>query len=89
MYWHEGMGYGGWWGLGMALLWLLLLAALALLVAWVARGAGPGGSATGPTPHVDAHHGSTTARRILDERFARGEVDEDTYRRSRDALRAG
>lgn len=29
---------------------------------------------------------SSGARRILDERYARGEVDDDEYRRRRDAL---
>ncbi|MGY4543860.1 putative membrane protein [Arthrobacter sp. UYNi723] len=27
-----------------------------------------------------------TARRILDERYARGEIDDDEYRRRREAL---
>ena len=87
MYWHEGMGYAGWWVLGMALFWVLVLGALGVLLAVVVRGAGPGGRPAGPAPRLDGPHGSSSARRILDERFARGEVDEETYRRSRDALR--
>lgn len=30
--------------------------------------------------------GSTPARQILDERYARGEIDEEEYRRRRDEL---
>ncbi|MFC0004925.1 SHOCT domain-containing protein [Micromonospora siamensis] len=30
--------------------------------------------------------GSSSARRILDERYARGEIDEEEYRRRRTAL---
>lgn len=33
------------------------------------------------------HHGPT-AEQILDERFAQGDIDEDDYRRRRDALRS-
>lgn len=31
-------------------------------------------------------HGSPAARRILDERYARGEIDEEEYRRRRAGL---
>jgi putative membrane protein len=39
----------------------------------------PGASVTGSDP-------SGSARRILDERYARGEIDEEEYRRRRDVL---
>ncbi len=32
------------------------------------------------------HNESSTARRILDERYARAEIDEDEYRRRRETL---
>ncbi|MFG1674041.1 SHOCT domain-containing protein [Micromonospora sp. NPDC049282] len=56
-------------------LWsLLALAALAGLVWLVVRLPGVGSATPG------------TARRILDERYARGEIDEDDYRRRRAGL---
>ncbi len=33
-----------------------------------------------------SHNESSTARRILDERYARAEIDEDEYRRRRETL---
>ena len=41
---------------------------------------GDGRSGTGADP-------GSSARRILDERYARGEIDDDEYRRRRDAMR--
>ena len=56
-------GWSPWW---MWLTGVLTLVALAWLVASVARGAG-------------RPDDSASARRILDERLARGEVDRDEY----------
>jgi len=40
-----------------------------------------------PSPRTRAGAGSrSTARRILDERYARGEIDDEEYRRRRDVL---
>ncbi len=69
---------GGWWWV-MGIGWLLFLAFIGFLVYLVVR------------HHTDA--GSSTARRstaedLLAERLARGEIDEDEYRRRRDALRS-
>lgn len=78
---HEGMGWGGW--LVMTILLLLLvvlvvLAALALFRGWTPSG----GSRTEPRRDRSA------AEQLLDERFARGEIDEEEYRRRREALRS-
>ncbi|MEV6873124.1 SHOCT domain-containing protein [Amycolatopsis sp. NPDC051128] len=73
-YWHHPgtMGWAG--GIGMLVLMALVLAALvAIAVVLVRRGPQP------PGP-------GDTARRILDERFARGEIDQEEYERRRDAL---
>jgi uncharacterized membrane protein len=51
------------------------------LVTGAARRPGPGGR--GEDPRGD------DARRILDERLARGEIDADEYRRLRDVLTSG
>ena len=69
----------GWWPMnGMMAGWLLLTVLLTGLVVWlVAAYARPGNSAD--------HAG--TARRILAERFARGELDTDEYQQRLAALK--
>lgn len=63
--------------MGWMLIWpLLVLVGLALL-GYVAFRLVQGGTAGR----------SSSPRRILDERYARGEIDEDEYRRRRDGLR--
>ncbi|WP_370961638.1 SHOCT domain-containing protein [Amycolatopsis sp. cg9] len=73
-WWHHtgSMGWAG--GIGMLVLMTLVLAAVVSLTVVLAR--------RGPQP--PGGHGN--ARRILDERFARGEIDEAEYERRRDAL---
>ncbi len=66
-------------GMGLGLLfmiaWLaLLVAVIVLLVRWVS-GRSPGMSGTTRTP-----------REILDERFAKGEIDREEYENRRKAL---
>ena len=56
---------------------LLLLIGIVLIVVWAARGAPGGGGGAPPT---------SRALDILDERFARGEIDEEEYRKRRRAL---
>lgn len=75
-------------GYGMAVMWplMILFAALAiaglialiLVIIRLAR-----------TDHEDvsgANNARASARRILDERYARGEIDHDEYRERRDNL---
>ncbi|WP_372661390.1 SHOCT domain-containing protein [Amycolatopsis kentuckyensis] len=73
-YWHYPgtMGWAG--GLGMLVLMVLILAAVVSLAVVLAR--------RGPQPPNPAG----TARRILGERFARGDIDQEEYHRRRDAL---
>ncbi|MDX3189783.1 SHOCT domain-containing protein [Streptomyces sp. MN03-5084-2B] len=73
-YWHNpgNMGWAG--GIGMLVLMALVLAAIVALAVVLARRA----------PQPPSTDGA--ARRILDERFARGEIDQEEYERRRDAL---
>jgi len=67
------MGGGWWWVMGVG--WLIFLAAVvAIAIALTRRHRGSNGS------HRSAHE-------MLDERFARGEVDADEYQTRRDLLR--
>lgn len=70
------MGWGG--GLIMMLFWLVVLAAILWIVWTMAR---RGGLGSGPARREDG------AEALLRERYARGEIDEATYRRMLDELR--
>ena len=70
--WDGHMNGGWWWVMGIG--WLIFLAPIVILAVVLTRQSRPtGGSRRG-------------GHDILDERFARGEIDEDEYRRRRDAL---
>jgi putative membrane protein len=80
MWWPD---RGDGWGFVLAslnslLFWGLLVAAVILLIRYLGRGA-PGRG--GYTDHA--------AERILAERFARGEIDEEEYRQRLSVLRGG
>jgi len=71
---HDGWDGGGWWlwGFSMMVFWIAVMA----LVVWLlARRGSPG-----PTPH-------DSARAILAERYARGEITTEEYHERLDALR--
>ncbi len=74
--WGMGWGWGGMFlGPLFMVVWLAVLVALiVLLVRWL----GGGSLGTGTTPR--------TAREILDERYARGEIDHDEYEKRRKTL---
>jgi putative membrane protein len=77
---HDGMGWG--WG-GMWLGPLAMIAVLALVVAGIVavlRRIGGGSEGGGR---------ARTARDILDERYARGEIDREEYQRRRDDIAGG
>jgi putative membrane protein len=78
MGWYDGPGWAGW-----AMMTVSMLAFWALLVL--------GGLAVWRSLGRDAQ-GRTNpgeAERLLDERLARGEIDEDDYTRRRGLLRSG
>jgi putative membrane protein len=76
--WHsdDHMGGGWWWLMGIG--WLLFLAFIGFLAYLLVR-------------HLiaprDGQQHRSSAEELLAERLARGEIDEDEYRRRRDALR--
>lgn len=71
----------GWWMGGWGWLWIILLSvALIALVVWVLARSGRGGPSPPGRTEADA-------LRILEERFARGEIDKDEFENRRAALR--
>ncbi|HMM94714.1 SHOCT domain-containing protein [Phycicoccus sp.] len=87
MFGHDGMGYVGWWGLGlgMVVFWALVIVGIVLAVRWAAGPRSPDAGAAPHRPPRDADR--PDAQWILDQRYARGEIDEQEYRRRRDVLR--
>lgn len=81
-YAHDMSGWG-WFGMstGMVAFWALIVAALVLVFRAANRP-----HEHGHTPHTPA---APTPNQILAERFARGEIDEEEYRRHLDTLHAG
>ncbi len=80
-YWQAGMG---WWMIIPAIFWIALLAAIIWGVARLTRG----GGASGGQQITQAPPGPT-ANEILDQRFARGEIDAQTYDAMRERLAGG
>jgi len=78
-------GYGGW-GVGAWLMMsLITLVVLALIVAGVVALNRRSRSAS--TPPLAPGSGGSDALRTLDDRFARGEIDEAEYSKRRDLLK--
>jgi putative membrane protein len=77
---HDWMGWswGGMWlgPLFMLIPLVLLVTAVVVLLRWMGVGSGDGGGRV------------RTAREILDERCARGEIDREEYQRRRDDIGA-
>ncbi|HET8641636.1 MAG TPA: SHOCT domain-containing protein [Pseudonocardiaceae bacterium] len=78
MHWGYGMGGAGWLFMiiGTLLLWSLVVAAIVALVSY------PRGRQSGPADQTP------TPQQVLADRFARGEIDEEEYRRRVDVLSA-
>lgn len=72
---------GGWYGMGWGgpLMWILWIL-LAVIIFWVLKSLFGGGD--GDTRERPA----STPMQILQERFARGEIDEEEFRRRREVL---
>lgn len=88
-YGQHGWDWGNWLGLGLVMLlfWLLLIGGIVLLVRLLRQ---PGDGRSDAQRGAEGPAGrSPSAEDILAERFARGEVDEEEYRRRREVLRGG
>ena len=79
MMWGNGMGWGGWLLMTLTTVGLWALVVFGIVVLF--RGTGT----AGPRDR-DPEPG---ARQILDERFARGEIDAEEYRSRQSLLRPG
>ncbi|MFI6727395.1 hypothetical protein NRF20_03695 [Streptomyces sp. R-74717] len=89
MVWYGGgWGWGGWLVMAvvMVMFWALAIAGIVVLVHYLTsahRGHQPG-----PPPSSGEHGwGGRRAEELLAERFARGEIDEDEYKRRLALLR--
>lgn len=79
--------YSGWAWWQAGLMWLVMIAFLALLI-WVVYALVTGVTRRGREPERGEQQPGG-ARRILDERLARGEIDADEYQRLRELLDGG
>jgi putative membrane protein len=82
MWEHDGFmwGFGG---IFMILFWILVLLAVAALIRWLALPPGTGVRGRSDSPESDAGG----ALEILEERYARGEIDREEFLQKRADLR--
>lgn len=83
MHWRDGIGGWGYLmvALNMILFWGLLITAVVLLVRFLAGGRRPSGPPTGGWDR------GSDPQRVLAERYARGEIDDEEYQRRLNVLR--
>jgi putative membrane protein len=80
MMWGYNMTGMGWWMIISSLIWFGLIAvAVWAFARWASRPSQPTASSASPGP---------SATEILRQRFARGEIDNDTFERMRQQLEA-
>jgi putative membrane protein len=84
MMWGYDMTGMGWWMIASSLIWFALVAiAVWAFVRWASRQ-----SAASVSGSANAGVQSPSAMEILRQRFARGEIDGDTFQRMRQQLEA-
>lgn len=86
MGWNMGWGGGSWIFMGLGIM-LVLGVVIVGLVGLLRSSSG----SPAPSEHITAPRGQepSAAARILDERFARGDITEAEHRQMRDVLRHG
>ncbi|WP_236243819.1 SHOCT domain-containing protein [Streptomyces sp. CC210A] len=89
MYWHDDHDMSGWgWfamSVGMVLFWVLIVFVAVLLFRALDRSSRERQASPAAPPPA----GAAPAEGILAERFARGEIDDEEYRRRLSVLRSG
>lgn len=84
--WDNGWGAGNWllMGFGLLLFWTLVVVA----IVWLVRSGAGAATTVQHGVRMDKPTGPPrpSALDILDERYARGEIDHEEYRARRDAL---
>ena len=78
--------YGGGMGVGMWVFMGVFWVALIVLIVWLVVKLLPSKAQTGASPAVPQLPAAESPLEILDRRFARGEVDLETYQAQRAAL---
>jgi len=68
---------------GWMWVWPVLIVVGLIILGYVVVRLAQGRQRTSPT---GSDHSGSAARRILDERYARGEIDDEEYQRRRDLL---
>lgn len=78
-----GYGYGYWAMIIGTVITLVLLGGLIWLVVWAVRRSSSG---VNSTYHAGGASSSQTAREVLDQRYARGEITRDQYQQMKQDL---
>lgn len=78
MMWEYGMGWGWGW-FGMMLFWLVPILLIALALKYFFGGGG--------RPNPGARDASQGALDVLEQRYARGEIDREEFLKKRDDLK--
>ena len=82
MYWDHMTG----WGWMMMLLWTIVLVVLAVGMIWAILTTSRGSSVQGTGTSSSTPDAPLSARELLDQRLARGEIDTEEYQQRRSAL---
>jgi putative membrane protein len=81
MFWYNhNLGGWGWFAMSasMILFWVLIITAAVMLFRVLGR---QHEHSHAPHPHSASHPAAPTPEQVLADRFARGEIDEEEYRR--------
>jgi putative membrane protein len=81
---HDGFWMWGFNGIFMILFWILVILAVAALIRWLAL---PPGTPSSRAEGEPKEEGGSHALDILEERYARGEIDREEFLRKREDLR--
>lgn len=81
---HDGFWMWGFNGIFMILFWILVILAVAALIRWLAL---PPGTPSRTEREPKEEGGGSHALDILEERYARGEIDREEFLRKREDLR--